>query len=415
MNNVDMDRIILHCDLNNFYASVECILNPDLTDKCIAVCGDVENRHGIVLAKNTNAKLMGVKTGEAVWEAKQKCPDLTIVVPHHNYYASYSMRVRDIYARYTDKIEAFGIDECWLDVTHCKVFGTGREIADKLRAEVKRETGLTISVGVSFNKIYAKLGSDLKKPDATTVIDKYNYKELVYPLPADSLLMIGAKTMQALKRLNINTIGDLAQADEALLSKYFGIVGKQLKQNAKGEDTSQVRNHGNERVIKSVGHGTTTKTNVTDYGVAKQVIFGLSEMVATRLRRYRLKASLVHIDLRYDDLSHNSHQKIVSPPFNSALSIADIAFELLKEIWHGEKKQPIRTITVTASKLQDCEEAEQINLFEKPIKRNEKIEEAVDLVRKKYGYDSIMRAVLLENAVLCDKYCEEEDLLPFKR
>ncbi|MDD3831296.1 MAG: DNA polymerase IV [Clostridia bacterium] len=411
-----MDRLILHCDLNNFYASVECVLNPDLADKYIAVCGSIDDRHGIVLAKNYKAKSMGVKTGETVWEAKQKCPDLVTVRPHGEYYVFYSLRVREIYSRYTDLIEAFGIDECWLDITNCKHSGSPQQIADRIRNEVREQTGLTISVGVACSKVYAKLGSDLKKPDATTVITRENREQVVYPLPVSDLLMIGPKTTNKLFNLGITTIGELANADEQLLKRYFGIVGPQMRNNARGEDNSAVRPNGLERTIKSVGHGTTTRVDTSTLTVAKKVIYTLSEMVATRLRRYHLKASSVHIDLRFNDLTHRSHQCSLTTPTFSAGFIADAAYCLTKQIWNPSKDLPIRTITVSTTKLSGtCDCGEQVSFFEHVSRKQEKIEQTVDSIRHKYGFGSMTRALLLENNSVVDKYCNEEDLLPFRR
>lgn len=208
------DRTILHCDMNNFYASVECLYNPALRGKPVAVGGDVEARHGIILAKNYEAKKYGVQTGEALWQAKQKCPGLTIVPPSFEKYLRFSRLAREIYGCYTDRIESFGLDECWLDLTGSeRLFGGGKAVADKLRERIKFELGVTISVGVSHNKIFAKLGSDMKKPDATTVITRENYKDVVWPLPVSDLLFVGPATTRKLARYGIHTIGQLAQAD----------------------------------------------------------------------------------------------------------------------------------------------------------------------------------------------------------
>ena len=223
------DRVILHCDCNAFYASVECLLHPAYRDVPMAVCGDPENRHGIILAKNERAKRFGVQTAETIWQARRKCPDLVLAPPHRDQYAIYSKRVNAIYQRYTDLVEPFGIDESWLDVTGSqRLFGSGPEIADRLRAEVQRETGLTISVGVSFNKIFAKLGSDYKKPDATTVISRENYRDIVYPLSVSALLYVGKSARETLQNMRIRTIGDLAHADRKALVASLGKIGGEL-------------------------------------------------------------------------------------------------------------------------------------------------------------------------------------------
>ena len=222
-----LNRTILHSDMNNFYASVECLYNPKLRGKPLAVGGDAEARHGIILAKNYEAKRFGVQTGEALWQAKQKCRELIIVEPHYDKYIRFSQMAREIYGEYTDQVESFGLDECWLDVTGSeKLFGTGRQIADQIRERIKFELGITASVGVSFNKVFAKLGSDMKKPDATTVIPPDSFREKVWPLPVNELLYVGRATHRKLHTYGVNTIGDLAKADVNFLKLVFGKVGR---------------------------------------------------------------------------------------------------------------------------------------------------------------------------------------------
>lgn len=253
-----MERVILHCDMNNFYASVECLHNPSIRGKPVAVCGDAELRHGIVLAKNYIAKSYGIKTGDVIWEARQKCKDLVVISANFPLYLRFSQLARKIYERYTDQIESFGIDECWLDVTGSSCFGTGEQIANEIREAIKFELGCTTSIGVSWNKIFAKLGSDMKKPDATTVISKDNYKDTIFKLPAEDLLYVGRTTNAKLKKLNINTIGDVAQADIEFLKMRLGKWGEYLWIFANGYDQSNVSLNGAESVIKSVGNSTTT-------------------------------------------------------------------------------------------------------------------------------------------------------------
>jgi len=254
-----MERVILHSDLNNFYASVECLYNPDLRDKPVAVGGDVEARHGIILAKNYHAKKYGILTGEAIWQAQQKCRDLVVVPPNFKRYMRFSQMARDIYADYTDQCESFGLDECWLDVTGSyRLFGDGKAIADKIRERIKFEMGITASVGVSFNKIFAKLGSDIKKPDATTIISKDNFKDVVWKLPVNELLYVGRATHKKLNRYGIKTIGDLANTELKYLEYWLGKWGCMLWTFANGYDTSPVSNIGAKSLIKSVGNSTTT-------------------------------------------------------------------------------------------------------------------------------------------------------------
>ena len=253
-----MERTILHCDCNGFFASVECVHRPELKEVPMAVCGDPENRHGIILAKNELAKQYGVTTAETIWQAKRKCPQLVLVAPHHDEYAHYSRLVNEIYQQYTDRVEPFGIDESWLDVTGCEeLFGDGVTIAETLRRRVREEIGLTISVGVSFNKIFAKLGSDYKKPDATTVITRENFRQIVWPLPVGSLLYVGRAAQESLRRIGVTTIGELAQAEQKNLQLALGKLGEQLWVYANGMDESPVHRTDEKREVKSVGNGMT--------------------------------------------------------------------------------------------------------------------------------------------------------------
>lgn len=405
---------VLHCDLNNFYASVEQVLNPDLKGKFVAVSGNPETRSGIILAKNTAAKQMGVKTGEAIWQAKQKCPQLICVPPHFDYYVHFSQRVRAIYERYTDRVEGFGLDECWLDVTHSKMFGTPFQIAEKIRADVRKETGLTISVGVSFNKTFAKLGSDLKKPDATTVISRENFKDVVWPLAVSEMLMVGPHTAQKLNEMGVYTLGDLANASSVALQKRFGVVGERLKTCAAGGDCDPVREAGVEREIKSVSHGTTTLRDMRTYADAEVVISVLSEMVATRLRRYGYVGSVVHLDVRRNNLTHESKQTTVAPTCVSK-DIFTVAARLLRLVWAGETVLPLRSLTVAVSKLQEASAGIQASLFQADNEKQKQLEFSVDKIRKKFGFDAITKANQLNNDLVQKGMMAEEDLLPFKR
>ena len=405
---------VLHCDLNNFYASVEQTLNPELKGKYIAVSGNPLARSGIILAKNTAAKQMGVQTGEPIWQAKQKCPELVCVLPHFEYYVHFSKRVREIYERYTDRVEGFGLDECWLDVTHSKIFGTPFEIAEKIRAEVKRETGLTISVGVSFTKTFAKLGSDLKKPDATTVISRDNYREVVWKLPVADMLLIGKRTAAKLNEMGIYTLGDLANGSVVALKKRFGIVGERLYKSARGEDEDEVRNASAEREIKSVSHGTTALRDMITYADADKVIFYLSDMVATRLRRYGYIGDVVHLYIRYNDLTHEGkqHKKKAT---NVCDDIYRTASKLLRDIWKGKADKPLRSLTVSVAGLYEVYLGAQTSLFDVIDGKDEQLEYSIDRIRKKYGFNAITRASILDNDLLSNKLFSEEDLLPFKR
>ncbi|MCL1901037.1 MAG: DNA polymerase IV [Firmicutes bacterium] len=316
-------KTILHCDLNNFFASVECILNPALKDLPVAVCGDPEKRHGIVLAKNMLAKKCGIKTAETIWSAKQKCKNLVCVHPQLDKYVYYSEIVKNIYYRYTDRIEPYGIDECWLDVTNSlNLFISGMNIAKSIRNDILNETGLTVSIGISFTKVFAKLGSDLKKPDAITEITLENFKEIIYPLPVQNLFMIGKKTAQKLKSLNIFTLSDLALCDENLLISHFGKNGKKIKESVLGIEYDKVSKFDSTRNIKSVGHGTTTSKDVANFEDFKVVIYYLAELTATRLRKYGLNAKCVALTLRDKNLFSFTRQETLSYNITSASDMA---------------------------------------------------------------------------------------------
>lgn len=321
--------MILHVDLNNFYASVECLYNPDLQDKPIAVCGDIEARHGIVLAKNYPAKAFGIKTGEAIWQAKQKVPGLIVVPPDFRKYLRFSKLVRTIYANYTDQIEAFGIDEAWLDVSgSTRLFGNGEDIADKIRCRMKDEIGLTVSVGVSWNKIFAKLGSDMKKPDATTVINQSNYQKIVWPLPVGELLYVGRSTRQKLQNRAIYTIGDLAKRTPIDLRRILGVWGETLYVFANGLDSSAVRRSGEECVIKSIGNSTTTWRDLLNEEDVKMIVYVLSESIAARLREQALKCTGVAISVRDNELVSFERQGQLHQPTFISNDIADKAMDL---------------------------------------------------------------------------------------
>ena len=405
---------ILHCDLNNFYASVEQVLNPELIGKFVAVSGNPATRSGIILAKNTAAKACGVKTGEAIWQAKQKCPQLVCVPPHFDAYVHYSKRVREIYEQYTDKVEGFGLDECWLDVTHSKIFGAPFEIAERLRREVREKTGLTISVGVSFTKTFAKLGSDMKKPDATTVITQGNFRQVVWPLDVGEMLYVGPRIKKKLNAMGIVTLGDLANANTTALTRAFGVVGERMQNCALGQDNDQVAECSSERDIKSVSHGTTTLRDMETYKDAEVVISILSEMVATRLRRYGYVGNVVHLDIRRNDLSHESKQQSVHPTFVAA-DICQTAVKLLHCIWKGSADLPLRSLTVGVAGLSPVSSGIQMSLFDEKEEKQQQLEFYVDQIRHKYGFGVITKASALDNDLVSKGMSSEEDLLPFKR
>ena len=388
-----MDRIILHCDLNCFYASVELLSHPDLRDVPMAVCGDPQSRHGIILAKNEPAKKFGVQTAETIWQAKKKCPDLVLLPPHHDLYREYSRKVNAIYDEYTDLVEPFGIDESWLDVTHTlHLFGgDARALADALRERMKRQLGLTLSVGVSFNKVFAKLGSDYKKPDATTVISRENWNELVWPLPVGDLLYVGGAARKLLKQYGITTIGQLAACKPEMLETLMGKMGTQLYDYANGLDRDPVRSRYDTEPVKSVGNGTTFPQNLTTREQVHAGIAVLADSVASRLRHAGLYAGGVQVTVRDPQFHDRSRQRQLAAPTHLIRDLTDAAMELLYELW--KPPSPIRALTVTAIHLvQKGEAYEQVDLFSSgPGKeKQEKLEGAMEQIRKKFGADAIV-------------------------
>ena len=392
-----MNRAILHCDMNNFYASVECILRPELRDKPLAVCGKAEERHGIVLAKNYLAKACGVSTGEAIWQAKMKCPNLVTVDPHYREYIRYSRLAREVYAYYTDQVEPYGMDEVWLDVTASRrLYGSGEEIAHKIREQIKTELGLTVSVGVSFNKIFAKLGSDLKKPDAVTCITYEGFREQIWGLPASDMLGVGRATAKILRMYGINTIGELAKAPEDFLTLKFGINGRRMKQFANGEDYSKVMEQDFSYPVKSVGNGTTFLQDLYDENEVWPMILALSDRVCHRLREAVKRACGVSLTVKCPDLSWKEWQTRLETPSYSALDIAGRAFELFRKNYPWVK--PIRALYIRAISLCDADTPCQLTLYSdgERLQRKDTIDRTVDKIRQLFGSRSIINAAILK-------------------
>ena len=382
------DRIILHADCNSYYASVESIDHPEWKQVPMAVCGDPQLRHGIILAKNELAKAYHVQTAETIYSAKKKCPDLLLVPAHHEKYAAVSKRINAIYESYTDLVERFSIDESFLDVTGSRhLFGSGQQIADELRRRVREEIGITISVGVSFNKTFAKMGSDYKKPDATTVISRDNYRTLLWPLPIEDLLFVGKSGAAVMKEHGILTIGDLAQADPKSLS-FAGKTGSYLRQTARGEDLSPVMSIGYEEQPKSISHNVTFDHDLTD---PSEILAGLtliSDQVGTRLRRKKLYASVVQIQIKDIDLKVTNRQKKLEEYTSSTRLIRDTAVALLRDNWPAGK--PIRMLSVGVTGL-SLDGAQQLSMFSDTAaaEKARRLDDAVDSIRSKFGSDAV--------------------------
>lgn len=387
---VERERVILHCDLNGFFASVECLDQPALRGVPMAVAGDPHDRHGVILAKNELAKARGVKTAETVFEARAKCPNLTLVPPRHARYREISRRVNRIYLSYTSQVEPFGIDESFLDVTgSLGLFGlTPRALADRIRLRVRDEIGITLSVGVSFNKAFAKLGSDMKKPDATTEITRENFRALVWPLPVSALLFVGGATESALKKIGVKTIGDLARQDAGRLCDLLGKSALTLKRYAEGLDEDPVAEFGREEAVKSVGNGMTFRRDLTSVEDIKQGLRALSEQVAQRLRARSLVCKTVKVQIKSPALRTISRQAALARATCLQKEIYDAALSLVLNNWPGGA--PIRALTVTACSISDArDQMEQLSLLEnqgeEDHRRRERLEEAVYRLRLRHG------------------------------
>ena len=388
------ERVILHSDLNNFYASVECLYHPEYRGKPLAVLGDPKARHGIVLAKNYEAKAYGVQTGDPMWMAKKKCPDIVFVPPHYNLYMKHSKLIREIYSEYTDKVEPYGLDECWLDVSgSTMLFGSGENIANEIRKRVKFELGVSVSVGVSFNKIFAKLGSDMKKPDATTVIESNRFKEIVWPLPVKELLYVGRATHAKLKRKGIFTIGDLANSNPENLQFWLGKMGVVLWQFANGLDISPVSNIGAKSMIKTVGNSTTAPRDLMTDEDIKITLMVLSESVSARLREYGFICRTVQIGIRDNALEWFERQGKLEIPNRTAKSIFELAFSLFKKHTNGK---PIRSLSVRACDLKPMDFI-QLSLLPDvaQLQKQEELESAMDNLRNRFGHFSVQKGMML--------------------
>lgn len=384
-------RAILHSDLNSYYASVEMMLNSSLRGKAVAVCGSTENRHGIVLAKSELAKMAGVKTGMVNWEAKRCCPNLIMVQPNFEQYIKYSSLARNIYGRYTDQIEPYGMDECWLDITGSSM-GSPLAIAESIRETIKNELGLTVSIGVSFTKIFAKLGSDLKKPDAITCITPESYRKQIWPLPASDLLYVGRATTEKLHKHGIETIGGIAQCDKMLLKSWLGVNGIKLWKFANGVDDSRVRPFDYKPVAKSVGHGITCTVDLENSNEVLQVLFELAQGVSRRLRQADLIATRVQLYIRDCNLNYHQFQCKLPYPTQSWREMVNCAMELfrLRYTW----QYPIRAVSIRAVDLIGASMPQQLDLFgdHEKRKRNDNLEIAIEDIQRRFGRDAIRLA-----------------------
>ena len=392
-----MDRTILHCDCNSYYASVECISRPELKLVPMAVCGDPESRHGIILAKNDLAKRYGVQTAETIWQARRKCPQLTLVAPHHDRYEQISDQINQIYGQYTDLVEPFSIDESWLDVTGTlHKFGSGVQIANELRRRIREEIGITISVGVSFNKIFAKLGSDYKKPDATTCITRDNYQTILWPLPARDMMFVGSTTAERLARMGIATIGDIAHAGRDQLRLILGRSGETIWEYAAGEDCSLVRRADESEQPKSIGNSITFPHDLVGRQEICAGLLALCDQVGSRLRKHGLYCATVQIQIKDPLLATISRQQKLAAPTNVTHELYEAAVAIADKSW--SMSSPVRLLSVTAANLGDCC-TEQMTLIGDTTEgklKNAKLDRAMDSIRSRFGKDSISYARLMK-------------------
>lgn len=406
------ERIILHSDCNSFYASVEALHRPELRNKPLAVGGDPEARHGIVLTANYIAKRFGVKTGMALWQAKAVCPDIVFVPPRMDLYLRFSKMAREIYSDYSDLQEPFGLDESWLDVTESTTLkGDGLKIAKEISDRIKFELGITVSIGVSFNKIFAKLGSDYKKPDAITTMYENEFQTKAWNLPASDLLYVGRSTTRKLRNLGINTIGDLARTDVNLLQSHLGKMGAVLWSFANGLDDSPVRKENTHGEIKSIGNSTTTPRDLENDEDVKIVLYVLSESVAARLRESGFRCRTVEISVRDKELFSFTRQTKISNVTNITGEIAEKAFQLFQSNYRWNK--PIRSIGVRACDLVCDNYWEQEDLFTDYAMREKQmaLDIAVDDIRRRFGFQSIQRGLMYSDKLLSSVNAKEDHIV----
>lgn len=402
---MNKDRVILHADVNHCYAQIEEMLSPACRDVPMAVGGNEEQRHGIILAKNLKAKPFGIKTGEPIRDALKKCPNLFIIPPKYEEYKYYTEKVKNIYREYSDKVESFGLDEAWIDVTGSQsLFGSGEEIAKEIQDRVLSELGLTVSIGVSFNKVFAKLGSDMIKPQGLVIINKENYKEVAWKLPVEDLLMVGKATKEKMNKLDIFTIGDLAETSVKTLQKKFGVIGALLWSYANGTETSEVDPIGTKRPPKSIGNSWTMPKDINNFKEAKIVFERLTNSVACRLREQGYKGNVIHIHIRDKKLDSFGKQIKIDHCTDTAKEILKIVMDLLDEIW--SRNIPLRSVGVSVTGLKPYTTHTQYDLFGvvEELEKENQIEMTIEDIRAKFGFFKVDKC-----SALLDKKLSEVD------
>ena len=405
-------RTILHVDANSFYASCECLYRPSIREKPVAVCGDPEARHGIVLTKNQHAKKYGVQTGEAIWQAKQKCPSLVVVPPDYPLYLHMSRRMHEIFGQYSDKVESFGLDESWVEISADDMdVRKGQLVADEIRHRIHRTLGITVSVGVADNKVMAKLGSEYKKPDATTVLPPDLYEQIVWPLPVSDLLYVGPATTRKLARIGVCTIGQLANLDESILAYKFGKIGYMLKAFALGLDTSPVKPIEVSLPIKSVGNSTTPPHDIENMTDVKELVYLLAESVATRLRENNFKARCISVSARTTELVSSSCQTTLSQSTCLAKEIAETALRLFEQRYRFGF--PFRSMGINCSQLSALDAPVQVDMFGEDERRvkQEQLERSIDGLRSRFGHQVIRRGIVLSDLSYSEINPKEEHII----
>jgi DNA polymerase-4 len=372
-------RTILHCDQNAFFASVEQQANPDLRGKPIAVVGG----HGrtVITTSSYEARAFGVKTGMAIWEGKRTCPQLIVVVGDNKKYQYTSTKINEIFRDYTPEVEAFSIDESWLDVTHSlSIFGTPERIAYLIKARIRHQFGITCSIGIAPNKLLAKLASDMQKPDGLTVIKPEDVSRVLENMPINELCGIGKKMMRHINMMSIYTCGELGRCDEGRLTRKFGIIGKRLKEMGQGIDNSPVVPYGEEDEVKSVGHSSTLERDIDDPVEIRRFLLQLSEMVGSRARRYGVSGKTIHLYVRYADFfSSWGKQTTLKNYVNLSDEIYKAALSILNTV---ELEQPVRLLGISLSNLKH--QAEQLPLFAEDRRKLEATK-TMDAVNARFG------------------------------
>jgi DNA polymerase-4 len=397
------------------------LYRPEIREKPVVVGGDESLRHGIVLAANQLAKrVYRVKTGEVLFKVRERCPDLVVVPPNHKKYLQFAGMTREIYNEYTDQVEPFGLDESFLDVTGSTgLFGSGKTIADAIRERIKRELGITVSIGVSYTKSFAKLASDMRKPDFTTVITQDEFRQKVWPLPAGDLIYVGAASQEKLRLHGVRTIGDLAASDRQNVIRWVGnINGGILWDYANGYDTSAVRKFeecmNDDSGMKSVGHSTTTPRDLCNTEDMKVTVMVLAEAVAARLREYKRLCRTVTLWLRDGKMHSFNRQCKTENATNLAVEIAENAMKLY-HARYGLSPPPIRSVGVRASDLIREEEHLQLSFLPGETKRQSllSLERAIDGIRGRYGHMAIARGLMIADRMLGSDNPKEDHIKTF--